>query len=231
VSGFDLPSGVRPEDFDVLQFMQDQQQAKVHAAAEWAVGQSPQAMAEATRLGKQLGKRPEDVAKDLEGSRKLVQSEALRALAFRQRNPRLARMLEDVRFLTMAQDDAGNLLATEGDWDWIGRSWDSARLMAGRGRIGHAAMQERRGFTRRDQLEMERAERTSRVHAERDHGAIASAIHLVGSSLDSALAGTAAGLATAGNPMVAFWASGAAAASQSYRIEAGNMYADLIQEG
>lgn len=231
MSGFDLPGGVDPSNFDVLQFMQDRREEQVKAAAKFAVGQNPEAMAEAQRLAKQLGKAPDDVLRDLEGSRKIVQSEALRTMAFEQRNPRLARMLQDVKFLTMAQDDAGNLKATEDDWEWIGRSWDSARLMSERGSIGQAAMQERRGFTRREQLTLERAERINRVRAERDDGVLGSAVNLVGSMLDSAAAAAAATAVTGGTPVVSQVASGAAAFSQSFRIEAGNLYADLIEQG
>lgn len=213
---------------DVLQLYQDQQDSRVKAALDYSMQTSPDAYADAESLAKQLGKSVDEVKGDVESARHLLQRQTLESREFQQQFPRLHERLQDVRFLSMARDDLGNLQTTEGDWDWIGRSWGVARDTSRRGTIGAAAMLEGRGLSLRERRELERMQNRAQVSAERDDGIFSSAIKLVGSTVDSLAAGAAAGAVTG---PVAPIAAPLAAYSQSFRLEAGNLYADLIESG
>lgn len=227
-----VPEGVDPRTFNVAEWMVDQQNARVRAAVDYSMRTDPDTYAEADRMARELGMSVESVTADMDNARTLLQKKALESMQFRERNPVLAERFRHTRFTTMARDDIGNLVFTEGDWDWIGRSWGVARDTSRRGTIGQAAMFEGRELSLRERRELERMQNRAQVSAERDDGIFSSAIKLVGSTVDSLAAGAAAGAVVgAAAPPLAPFAAGAAAFTQSFRLEAGNLYADLIENG
>ena len=150
---------------------------------------------------------------------------------FAERFPQLAKKFQDVNFVGMALDDLGSLKTSEGVWDWVGRSWGAAMDASRRGSIGSAALLAGRRLSAGELEELEAINRRARIHEDRPGGFLGSAIELVGSFSEGLATGAATGA-------VAAVASGPAApvgfaagmAANSLRLEAGNLYADLVAE-
>lgn len=217
--------------FDAIQ---QEHNAAVSAAFQHALDTTPDAAAEAQKIARQMGRDtdPAFIGRNLDVARAFLQQQHVKSDAFTKQFPYLASKLADAKFVSMTRDDLGNLQTTEGSWDWVGRSWDVARGTSRLGTMGTVALFEGRGFTEMEKAERRRIQDLARAHAEREPGWIASGINLAGSFLDSIAAGVAVGGATAVvAPPAAPFAAGAAMFSQSWRLEAGNLYGDLIDQG
>lgn len=219
---------------DIWRHFRGKQDRERELATAAAVQHAPDVYAEADGIARGLGIETSAVLEDVNKARGqlLLQDAAKRAVDGYGRKSVLDDRLKDVRFLSMARDDLGNLQTTEDSWAWIGRSWQTARDMSRRGTIGAAALLGGRDLTLSERRELEQMDERARVRQEREPGFLDAAINLVGSSLDSLATGAAAGGVTGlAFPPAAPFVAGAGAFSQSWRIEAGNLYADLIQNG
>lgn len=226
-------SGINPVGFNWVEHTARQREQQMGSVFSRSAKTSPDAFAEAKKLASETGRTVEEVTKDPEAARGWVQRKQIESAAFSKDFPLLSRSLQNVDFLPMVRDDLGNLQATEGTFDWITRSWRVARATSERGTIGTMAGLSGRGFTAHEQRRIDRIDELSRAHAARDAGFTGAAVELVGSMLDTAATAVATGAITsaAGAPAAAPFTAGAAAFAQSMRLEAGNLYVDLLAQG
>ena len=210
------------------QGMLDRRAEAIRVALDQTSGVNPDVFAEAVKIAPQLGDRPENIVHDVAGARELLQRKQFSTQEFQRQFPVLSDKLRDVRFMSMTRDDIGNLQTTEGAWDWIGQSWRTARDSSRSGTIGTRAMIEGRGLTKLEQREMQIANDRAAAYSERDNGFLGAGINLVGSMLDSALTGVA--VAAVSGPAAPATVP-AALYAQSFRLEAGNLYAQLVMNG
>lgn len=210
------------------QGMLDRRAEAIRVALDQTSGVNPDVFAEAVKIAPQLGDRPENIVHDVAGARELLQRKQFSTQEFQRQFPVLSDKLRDVRFMSMTRDDIGNLQITEGAWDWIGQSWRTARDSSRSGTIGTRAMIEGRGLTKLEQREMQIANDRAAAYSERDNGFLGAGINLVGSMLDSALTGVA--VAAVSGPAAPATVP-AALYAQSFRLEAGNLYAQLVMNG
>lgn len=217
-----------PLSVTAQQFL-EQRRLRIEQAQQQAAQTTPDAFAEARKIGRQLGEQPYDIVGEVEAARHRLFNQEVDSEGFRRDFPMLARSLEEMDFVSLTRDDLGNLQLTEGAWDWVARSWGQARNSSRRGTIGLQAMLERRGLTADERFELVNFAANSRAHAERDDaGFTGAAIEILGSVVDSLGAAVAVGAVS--GPAAPVTAP-AAAFAQSFRLEAGNLYADLIEDG
>lgn len=183
-------------------------------------------------LARKIGVDDETVLADPDRVERLLQEREVGSSEFASRFPVLSLNMQDAKFVSMAKDDLGNLKTTEGFWDWAARSWQAGADASRRGSIGLSAMASGRHLSRSERVEMRQMQERAQVHAERGGGFLDSAVELVSSMWEPAAAGAAASATVArAYPPAAPFAGAAAAFSQSFRLEAGNLYADLLEAG
>ena len=219
--------------FDVMQWGLDQERTTQDRSLDSAAKVNPGMFGEAVSVAKQLGRPVSLVAKDLDLAKSVLFKSQVSNDSWRKRFPLFAQKLQDVDFVSMIRDDKGSLEVTEGTLDWISRSWRVARNTSRRGTIGTMAGLSGRELTAYETREVDRMDELSQAHGERDNGFTGSAVELAGSMIDTVATAVAAGAMTTavGAPQAAPFVAGAAAFGQSMRLEAGNLYVDLLAQG
>lgn len=221
-------SAVPPLSASAQDFLHRQRTA-VRSSLLATEGVAPAAFSEAKSISDQLGDwSPEQAAKDVAAARDELLRRQTATADFRGRYPLLAERLGDVKFLPMVRDDMGNLQTTEGDWDWIGRSWRVARGTSRVGTIGAGALLGGRELTVAERREVAAQRELAQAHAARDAGWIGDAIEIAGSMVETIGTGLAVGAVSGPAAPVTV---PSAVLAQSWRLEAGNLYAELLEQG